>query len=146
MSALIVSGQKQINNFEELMEALNSGKSVRAVFHYKDCQLIADNEIQNKIPDAIGGMSIDVYEYFAEGAVRNKEAFVVSSTSKIIQNPIGKGYVYNYAKVKVNESNEVGITAVYLDPLTYEKNMTENFYTEIKNLDNEGGAYFFVEE
>lgn len=146
LSILMVNGQKQIDNFEDLMEALNSGKNVRTVFHYKECQLISDNEVQEKIPDAIGGMSIDVYEYFAEGAVRNKEAFVVASTSKIIKNPMGKGYVYNYAKVKVKASNEVRITAVYLDPLTFEEKMTENFFTEMNNSNNEGGAYFYVED
>lgn len=146
LSVFVVNAQKQVDNFEELMEALNSGKNVRAVFHYKYCQLISDNEVQEKIPDAIGGMSIDVYEYFAEGAVRNKEAFVVTSTSKIIKNPMGEGYVYNYAKVKVKASNEVRITAVYLDPITFEEKMTENFFTEMNNSENKGGAFFYIED
>ncbi|MCF8405712.1 MAG: hypothetical protein K9H58_17330 [Bacteroidales bacterium] len=144
MSASILFGQKQINNFEELMEALNSGKEVRAIFHYKKCQLISDNEIEEKVPDAVGGMSIEVYEYFAPMAVYNKEAFVVSSTSKLIQNPLGDGYVYNYVKVKVDATNKVKVTAVYLNPLTYEENMSENFFTEMKNKDTDGGAEFFV--
>lgn len=144
LSTLIGTGQTQVNNFQELMDAFQQAKEVKAVFHYAKCQFISDNEIQDKIPDAIGGMKLDVYEYFAKGAVRNKEAFVVSSTSKLIKNPMGEGYVYNYAKVKVNESNEVRITATYIDPLTFEEKMSENFFTEMKNTDNEGGAAFFI--
>jgi len=86
------------------------------------------------------------FEYFAAGAVYNKKAFVVSSTSKLIQNPTGDGYVYNYAKVKVDESNEVRITAVYLEPLTMEEKMTENFFTEVNDSENEGGASFFIKD
>jgi len=136
----------QLNNFESLMEALNSGEKVRAVFHYKHCKLISDNKVVDpvRVPDAIGGMGIDVYEYFAAGAIRNKEAFVVFSVSKLIENPIGEGYVYNYAKVKVYANNEVEIIARYLDSKTMEEIMNESFYTLINDgKSDDNAAYFY---
>lgn len=142
---LVNAQTTQLSNFEELMQALNSGEEVRAVFHYKNCQLISDNKIAdpNRVPDAIGGMGIDVYEYFAAGAIRNKEAFVVFSVSKLIENPIGEGYVYNYAKVKVYENNEVQIIARYIDSKTMEEVMDESFYTQVNDGKDDKKAAFF---
>jgi len=112
--------------------------------HYAKCQLISDNEIEDKVPDAIGGMTIDVYEYFEKGAVRNDQAFVVFSESKLIQYPKGEGYVYNYVKVKITADNKVKITAEYLNPVNFSVMMTENFFTSINDGKNEGGVFLFV--
>ncbi len=140
---LVMAQTKQLNSFDELMEAMKQGQKIQAVFHYKDCQLISGNEISDKSVDAIGGMPIDTWEYFAEGAIRNKEAFVVMSIAKLIANPKGKGYVHNYVKVRVYASNKVKITANYIDALSFEETMTENFFTTM-NDGNEGAAYFYV--
>jgi hypothetical protein len=115
------------------------------VVHYKKCQLISDNEITEKIPDAIGGLSVDVFEYFAPNSVKNDKAFVVFSENKLIQYPKGDGYVYNYVKVKVSEDNKVKITARYIDPKTMEEVMDENFFGEINNGSNEAGVYFYAD-
>ena len=69
------------------MVSLKSGKQVRMVVYYNKCKLISDNEEKEKVPDAIGGMNLGVYEYFAKEAVKNKLAFVVASESKFIENP-----------------------------------------------------------
>jgi len=143
-AGIIVFGQKKLNSFEELMASLNSGKQVKMVMHYARCQLISDNEIEDKVPDAIGGMTIDVYEYFEKGAVRNDQAFVVFSESKLIQYPKGEGYVYNYVKVKITADNKVKITAEYLNPVNFSVMMTENFFTSINDGKNEGGVFLFV--
>lgn len=145
-AGIIVFGQKQLNSFEELMASLNSGKQVKMVMHYAKCQLISDNEIEDKVPEAIGGMTIDVYEYFEKGAVRNDQAFVVFSESKLIQYPKGEGYVYNYVKVKITADNKVKITAEYLNPVNFSVMMTENFFTSINDGKNEGGVFLFAEE
>ena len=77
----------QLLNFEELMTALKSGKEIHMVIQYGKCKLISDNEEKEKVPDAIGGMKLDTWEYFAVKAVKNDKAFVVFSESKMIQNP-----------------------------------------------------------
>ncbi len=138
-----IFAQKQLKNFDELMSSLNSGKQVRLVAYYKKCKLISDNEEQEKIPDAIGGMNLGVYEFFAKEAVRNKLAFVVFSESKIIQYPKGDGFVYNYVKIKVSEDNKVKITAQYVDVKSFEIKMDENFFGEINDGKNDKGIYFY---
>jgi len=140
----LMAKTQSLQSFDQVMDALKNGKTVSAVFYYKDCQLISDNEIEEESVDAIGGMKIDTWEYFAKGSIRNKEAFVVASTSKLIANPKGKGYVYNYVKIRIYESGKVKITANYLDSITHEETMTENFFTSIYNGD-EGAARFFAE-
>jgi hypothetical protein len=139
-----LSAQKQLNNFDELMESLKSGKEVKAVFHYGQCQLISDNEISKDSIDAIGGMPISTWEYFAPMAVYNKQAFLVASESKLIRNPLAdEGFVYNYVKVKIYADNSVKITAKYVDAQTMEEVMTENFFGTINDGDNEQGIYFY---
>lgn len=143
MPAVLMAKTQKLETFDQLMDALKEGKSVKAVFYYKDCQLISDNEIEEKSVDAVGGMNFETWEFFAKESIRNKEAFVVSSTSKLIANPKGNGYVYNYVKIKVKESGKVKITANYVDSVTHEETMTENFFTEM-NKGEVGAAHFFA--
>lgn len=138
--------QKQLNSFDEIMAALNTGKEVRVVLHYSKCQLISDNEIQEKVPEAIGGMIIQNYEYFAKNAVKNQEPFVVTSTTQFIKYPKGDGFVHNYIKIRVNPDGKVKINAQYLKTGTFESVMDENFFCEINNGKNEAGAYFYQNE
>ena len=138
-----IFAQKQLKSFDELMTSLKSGKQVRMVVYYNKCKLISDNEEKEKVPDAIGGMNLGVYEYFAKEAVKNKLAFVVASESKLIENPKGDGFVYNYVKIKVSEDNKVKITAQYIDVKTFEQKMDENFFGEINDEKNEKAVYFY---
>lgn len=133
----------QLKSFEEIMEALKSGDKVSAVFHYEKCQQIADNEIQDETPAAIGGMSIDTWEFFDVMSIRNKKAFVVTSATKLIADPFGEGYVNNYVKVKIYDDNSVRIVARYINPLTFENTMDESFYGDINDGKNESGIYFY---
>lgn len=142
---LYAFSQDAIKDFTQLMDNLKSGNDVKMVVHYKKCQLISDNEITEKIPDAIGGLTVDVFEYFAPNSVKNDKAFVVFSENKLIQYPKGDGYVYNYVKVKVSDDNKVKITARYIDPKTMEEVMDENFFGEINNGSNEAGVYFYAD-
>jgi len=137
---------KQLLNFGELLSAVKAGSQVKMVFHYAKCELIADNEKQEKVPDAIGGMSLDVFEYFAPNSVKNKEAFLVASESKLIQNPKGDDYVYNYVKVRLNADGKVKISARYLNPENYKVQMDENFFGLINDGANDGGIYLYVNE
>ena len=135
----------QITSFDELMKTLNEGGHVRVVFHYAKCTLISDNENQEKVPDAIGGMEISTYEYFAPNSVKNKEAFVVFSENKLIEYPKGDGYVYNYVKVKIETNNKVKITARYLDARLMEVKMDENFFGQINDGKNDGAVFLYGE-
>jgi hypothetical protein len=139
-----VVAQTQIKDFNELMKALKTGKEVKAVFHYNQCQLISDNEISKDSINAIGGMPVSTWEYFARMAVYNKKAFLVASESRLISNPkADNGFVHNYVKMKVYEDDSVKITAKYINPKTYEETMSENFFGEINNGRNKGGIYLY---
>ncbi|MBK6965668.1 MAG: hypothetical protein IPH20_17520 [Bacteroidales bacterium] len=137
---------RQLKSFDELLNAVKAGGEVKLVFHYAKCELIADNEKQEKVPDAIGGMSLDVFEYFAPNSVKNKEAFLVASESKLIQNPKGDDYVYNYVKVRLSADGKVKITARYLNPESFKVQMDENFFGTINDGENEGGIFLYVNE
>jgi len=131
---------KQITSFEELMETLRAGKNVNIVAEYGKCKLISGNE-EKTAPDAIGGMPISVWEYFAPMSIGNPQAFVVFSQTKLINYG---GYIYNYAKFKISDDNSVKITAQYANSETFEIEMNENFFTEINDKKNEGALYIYT--
>lgn len=145
LSFVSATRAQQLTSLDELMNALKSGKQVTAVMHYVKFKLISDNQEQDKVPDAIGGMDLDTWEYFAPNAVKNKEAFVVFSESKLIQNPKGDGYVYNYVKLRIDALNKVKVSARYLDSKTHEVNMDENFFGLINDGKNDGGLFLYVQ-
>jgi hypothetical protein len=125
------------------MKFLNSGENVRVVIHYSKCKLFTDQKEQPSSPDAVSAMNISTFEYFAPGAANNKMAFVVFSDSRLIKNPIGKGYVYNYGKVRINSDNSVKIIAQYLNPKNYKVLMDELFEGEVNNGKDNGGVYLY---
>jgi len=107
--------------FEELMESLTTGHEVRAVLRYGNCTL----DGAGPGPDAIGGMAVDTFEYFAEGVIGNDTAYVLFSETSFIS--VGANYVYDYVKVRVYEDLAVEVVAQYLDPVTFDVEMNETF-------------------
>ena len=136
----LVAGTTQLKNFDELLEALTTGEHVRVVAHYGKCQQISGNEIQDSAPDAIGGMNVDTFEYFAPMSIGNPEGFLVFSHTSLINYA---GYIYNYAKFKVYDTGKIKITAQYANSETFEIEMDENFFTTMNSGDEEGAVYFY---
>jgi hypothetical protein len=132
-----------ITNFDDLMNSLNAGRKVRIVIHYALCKW-SDGNDKSPVPDAIAGMDIDTYEYFAPGALHNKSAFIVFANSKLIQNPGGKGFVYNYGKVRINADNTVIVTAKYINPGNFRVQMDESFVGKLSDGKNGEGINLFV--
>lgn len=137
----VVAKPSQLKNFDDLMDALRAGKNVRVVAEYGKCKLISGNE-EKSAPNAIGGMGVDVWEYFAPMSIGNPTAFVVFSQSKLINYG---GYIYNYAKFRVGDDNKVKITAQYADAKDLKIEMDENFFSEINDGKNDGAVYFYAE-
>ena len=135
----------QLKTFDEILKTLTSGKAVKAVFHYKGCKLIRDNEEVERVPDAIGAMELNTFEYFAPGLIGNKNGYISSSKTVLINHP-GYGFVLNYAKVRIFDNNKIRIIAQYVTPNTYEIKMDESFYTVINDGKNKGAAYFYLKE
>ena len=132
----------RIIDFGHLLNDLNNGEKIRIAIDYGKCNW-HDTTIQKRTPEAVTGMAIDTYEYFAPGAIHNPKAFVVFSTTKLIQNPRGKGYVYNYGKVRIFSDNTVQITATYIHPRTYKERMNQVFTGIINNGTNGEGIHLY---
>ena len=66
------------------------------MIHYAKCKLVIDGE-ETPAPDAIGGMKLIPYEYFAKMSVRNEKAYVTASETRLISHR-SYGYVLNYVK------------------------------------------------
>ncbi len=131
-----------LRSFDEVKEALIQGYPVRVVAHYGKCRLVLDGK-ETKAPDAIGGMPVTTFEYFAANSVRNPQAFLAFSAASLINH---KGYIYNYGKFKIFADNRVEITAQYAKPVTFRVIMDETFHTVINNGTNDGAVYFFCDK
>ena len=134
----------RISNFDELMKSLNNGEPVRVIIHYAQCKFATEKETPIAPPNAITGLNIDTYEFFASGAAHNKLAFVVFSDSKLIKNPLGKGFVYNYGKVRISADNSAQVTAQYIHPKNYKILMNETFLGMVNDGKNGGAIDLFV--
>jgi hypothetical protein len=144
VSVCTYSETVQLKNFTEVLDALTRGEKVTAVLHYADCKLTADGK-EAKSPDAIGGMPMLPYEYFAAGVI-TKKAFISSSQTVMIYLAGFNGFVYNYVKVRVYDDNTVNITAKYVTIDKMETKMDETFEGEINDGSNGKGVYFYIQK
>jgi len=142
-SATASAEPARLQSAAEILGALTSGRQVRAVLRYKNMTLVNDKGQPETAPDAVGGMPLDTFEYFAAGAVGNPEGYLAASHTQLIHHP-RHGYVLNYVKVSVYDSGRVKIVAQYLAPGTYEVKMNETFSTDIATGAGKGAAAFFV--
>ncbi|MBN1326733.1 MAG: hypothetical protein JW996_02155 [Candidatus Cloacimonetes bacterium] len=135
----LFSETEQLTDFSELITALKQGEIVRVVVDYGQCQLISGNE-EKDAPQATGGMTIDVFEYFAPHTLGNQRAFLVFSHSSLINYG---GFIYNYVKFKIYDDDSVKITAQYVSTTDFEIEMDENFFSKINNGKDQGAVYFY---
>ena len=142
---LFISGisaqPKQLNNFIQILEALNSGHSVNAVIHFKDCRVVTDS-VETKSQDKIKGMELEPFDYYTAGLI-GKRAFISSSNTVMIYLGGGGGYFYNYTKIRVFDDNTVEITNRYLTMDKLEVQMDEMSYGEINDGSNGKAVYFY---
>jgi hypothetical protein len=135
-----LAAARQITSFDELMEVLKSGGEVRAVFHYARCRLVADGDT-TEAPDAVGGMTLGTFEYFAPNSVGNPQAFVSSSQTSLIARR--KGHVYKYVKLKIYQDGRAEVTARYLEPPKMKIRMDETFLGRLDDGENQGGINLY---
>lgn len=145
----MIYAQTQLNNFDQMMSAFKTGKSVKAVIYYGKCKLFSEGIEQTDTINAIGGMELSTYEYFDSSVFKGKvPSFVTSSQTILISHPT-YGYVYNYVKIKIRIDNTLEITARYLKPKMFSSKfkvvMDETFKGRINDGSNDGGVMFFAE-
>lgn len=134
----------QLTSAPQLFKSLNAGENVNVVIHYAKCKLTIDGE-NVKSPDAVGGMKLMPFEYFAKMSIRNEKAYVAASETQLIFHR-SYGYVLNYVKIRIFEDDTVEIIARYVDPNTYEVKMDETFTAVINNGSNDGAVYLWVND
>ncbi len=115
------------------MESLRSGEEIRAVIHYAKCGREHPQNKPDTIPDIIASMQITTWEYFSRNSIRNSHAFVVFSDSRLIENPIGKGFVFNYGKMRISDNDSVMVYARYLHPRSHRSMMYQRYRCRIDN-------------
>ncbi|MBS1718931.1 MAG: hypothetical protein JST35_00625 [Armatimonadetes bacterium] len=142
LTSLAYAGPKRITTFADMMKSLESDSNVRVVFHYAKLKLTSEGK-EVPAPDAIGGMTLDNWEYFAPGVVRNKLGYLATSQTVLIAHP-GYGTVLNYVRVRINSDGTVQVTARYYDPTTYKVVMDETFNGAISNGKDANGVSLFV--
>jgi len=132
---------KRLSSFPGILEALKSGRQVRAVIDYKKCKLLALKKtsaepsgpsetadpacaltVQNKpqscyyeAPESLnaaGSMRLDTWEYFGPGFI-GPRGYVAASETKLIGI---RGFVLNYAALKIYDDNTVTVRVNYLKP------------------------------
>jgi len=133
--------QDKLKTFDEIFQSLKNGNEVRVVVEYNKCKLFIDSLEVNSV-NAIGGMPVNTFEYFAKGSIRNEKAYFVFSENVLISHK-KYGYVYNYVRFRVFEDNEVEITARYLKPQNFEIVMDETFFCRVNDDKNSGGVTFY---
>ncbi|HRF60727.1 MAG TPA: VirK family protein [Fimbriimonadaceae bacterium] len=142
MLSWTLADTRRLTTFPAMMDALKQGKVVHLVVEYAKCKLKVDGE-EVKAPDAIGGMKLETWEYFAKGVIRNDRAYVASSETVLIAHP-RHGHVFNYVRVRLYEDGKVEITARYLKTGTYEVVMDETFTGEISGGKDDKAVSLFV--
>lgn len=118
----------QLTSLDELMEALETGRRVQATLYYGECTLDGAAVI-----DAAGGMVVEAFEYFGEGAIGNPHAYVAMSKSSLVS--ISGTHYFDYVKVRVYEDDSVEVIAEYLDPVDFSVEMHEEFECELDTGD-----------
>ncbi len=138
----IHSEPKQLNNFIQILDALNSGYKVNAVIYFKDCRVVVDS-VESKSQDKIKGIELTPYDYYAPGLIGKREFISVSQNTMIYLGG-GGGYFYNYVKIRIYDDNTVEITNRYLTIDKLEVQMNEMSYGEINDGSNGKGVYFYT--
>ncbi len=118
----------QLTSLDGLMEALETGRRVQVTLYYGECTLDGAAVI-----DASGGMVVDAFEYFGEGAIGNEHAYVAMSKSSLVG--MYGDHFQDYVKVRVYADDSVEVIAEYLDPVTYAVEMHEEFECELDTGD-----------
>ncbi|MBN1150645.1 hypothetical protein JXA84_05425 [candidate division WOR-3 bacterium] len=137
----LFSQTDSLYDYVSLKNNLLSGIQVRVVVHYGTCTVLIEGEPIQEPPDAIGGMNIDTFEIFSKGVFENEYEYLSFSGNSLVL--LRERHVINYVKFRVFENDSVSIRAQYVDPLSYEVLMDEEFLTMIRDEKGNGGVLFF---
>ncbi len=138
----LVAETIQLTSTRELRIALERGEPVRMVVHYAKCRLRTAGRTAETAPDAVAGMAIGAFEYFAPGAIGNDKGFLAFSASTLIEHRT-YGLVINYVRVRVFDNDAVEISVQYFKPRTHEPLMRETYSSSLHDGRTDTSAVYF---
>lgn len=136
------ANSKTLANFDELLNALDSGKTVRAVIHMDKCTL----ESGSGFPQALsGGFTFDVYNHYQLpiDANTSKEVISTSKTVFSITTISNLGAIKNYIRLHVFKDNTARFLGVIIDPKTNEQKMSSSLLCPVSDDINQAGVMLY---
>ncbi len=137
-----LSAPARLSSYADVKRHLMAGGDVRVVIEYKKTSLTVEGK-EEPAPDAVGGMTLDAYETFAKGVVRNEKEYLATSHTALIGHP-RHGHVYNYVRLRLYEDGSAELTARYLKPTTFEIVMDETFRGRLSDGKDGHGVHMFA--
>lgn len=140
LAGTALAAPKRLTSYADLVQALESGGSVRVVADYAKTKLIVDGK-EEKAPAAVGGAALDTWERFEKGLL-GPRGWISTSHTVLISHPRYQ-HVYNYVKFRFYDDGTVDVTARYLTVDKFEIVMDEKFVGKISNGKDGEGIHLF---
>lgn len=140
-----LSNTKTLDNFNELLQALDSGNQVRAVIHFDKCKLETGTEIVSEISF---GFNYDWYNhyYLPINAQNTKEVIATSKNIFSVATLNNLGSINNYLRLHVFKDNTARVFGAVIDPKTYEQKITASFLCSVSNNQDQAGVMLYTSE
>jgi len=117
---------KVLGNYDELLQALDSGEKVRGVIQLEKCKL----ESGGGLPKTISvGFDFDYYNHFNVPVDPTHTVEVISTTKNIftITKVNDLGPINNYIQIHISKDNIAHIFGAILDPKNYDQKIFVNY-------------------
>ncbi len=124
------AGPSRITSFKALTSALEQGRAVRAVVHYKVCDLLPGNTPFGV--DVTGAMTVRHFDLIPRGTGMPKAYVEFSEDSLVWLWNSGKWrYVKDHVRVRIYDDLKVLVQADYYDPSTFSNRMHEQLVCKV---------------
>ncbi|MBA2648418.1 MAG: hypothetical protein H0U75_02260 [Legionella sp.] len=125
-----------INNFTQLVQAVENGFDVRAVIHFNRCLLTTpelQEEVTRRLDDASARFDFTHFFHIKETVNERLIDSVSTSTNIFIESPSGD-FFNMFSRLSVFEDNTAIFRVVFFAPLSTTKELEVNFLCTIDEL------------
>jgi hypothetical protein len=141
-SASILAETKILANYDQLLQALDSGSQVRAVVHFDKCKLESGD---GRISSLSGGLTFDVFNHYDMPIEGNRTREVISTSKTVFS--LGTRYEFgpinNYVRLHVFKDNTAQLFGAFLDPQTYEQKTAVSYTCPVSGDVNHAGVSLY---
>ena len=100
--------------------ALETGRTLKVIIHFGNCHAIGTDKKAEDSPGIVTGFTVGSFDFFPKNSARNSKEFISLVSGNMNETLPGKGYVYNFLRLKIFEDGKVAITTSQINPLTFE--------------------------